>query len=77
MAEQFSSEKVLELLFDNGFYLSGGCSSDEECSESPSYLGNDELHPQDLNALGRAVVSAEEASNLWAEAAVMNVKMMK
>ena len=25
--------------------------SDEECSEGPSYLGNDELHPQDLNAL--------------------------
>ena len=48
MAEQFSSEKVLELLFDDGFYLSGGCSSDEECSKHPSYLGNDELHPQDL-----------------------------
>ena len=34
MAEQFCSEKVLELLFDNDFYLSGGCSSDKECSEA-------------------------------------------
>ena len=48
-AEQFS--RVLELLFDSDFYLSGGCSSDEECSEGPSYVGYDELHPQDLNAL--------------------------
>ena len=32
------------------------CSSNEECSEGPSYLGNDELHPQDLNVLDRAVV---------------------
>ena len=31
--------------------MSGDCSSDEECSEGPSYLGNDELHLQDLNAL--------------------------
>ena len=44
MAEQFSSEKVLELQFDDGFYLSGGYCSDEECSEGLSYLGNDELH---------------------------------
>ena len=44
---------MLELLFNNDFYLSGGCSSDEECSEGQSYLGNDELHPQDLNALDR------------------------
>ena len=47
MAEQFSSEKVFELLFDDDFYLSGGYSSDEECSEGHSYLGNNELHPQD------------------------------
>ena len=40
-AEQFSNEKVLELLFDDDFYLTGGCSSDEVCSEGPSYLGND------------------------------------
>ena len=53
MAEEFSSKKVLELLFDDDFHLSGGCSSDEECTEGPSYLGNDELHPQDLNALDR------------------------
>ena len=51
----FSRKKVLELIFDNGFYLSDGCSSDEECSEVHSYLGNDELHTQVLNALDRAV----------------------
>ena len=50
-AENFSSVKVLERLFDNDFYLTGGCSSDEECSEGPLYLGNDYLHPQHLNAL--------------------------
>ena len=37
MAERFSSKKVLERLFDDGFYLSDGCSSDEECSEVPRY----------------------------------------
>ena len=42
-AEQFSSEKLLELLFDDDFYLSGGCSSDDEYIEDPSHLGNDEL----------------------------------
>ena len=60
--QQFSSEKLLQLLFDDDFYLSDGCSSDE-CSEGSSYLGNDELHPQDLNALDRAVTSAGEASS--------------
>ena len=39
------------------------CSSDEECSEGPSYLGNDELQPQDLNALDRAVTSTGEATS--------------
>ena len=48
MAEQFSSEKMLELLFDNDFYLSSSCSSDQGCSEGPFYLGNNELHPRDL-----------------------------
>ena len=59
MAEQFSSEKILELVFDDVF-MSDGCSSDEECSEVPSYLGNDELHPQYLNALD--TTSAGEAT---------------
>ena len=63
MAEHFSSEKALELLFDNVFYLSDDCSSDKECSEVPSYLGNDELHPQDLNALDTAITSGGEASS--------------
>ena len=54
---------MLELLFDDGFYPSDGCSSDEGCSEVPSYLGNDELHPQHLNALDRTVTCAGEASS--------------
>ena len=63
MAKQFSSEKVLDLLFDDGFALSDGGSSNEECSEVPSYLGNDELHPQDVNASDGTVTSAGEASS--------------
>ena len=54
---------MLELLFDNDFYLYDSCSSDEECSEGPSYLRNDELHPQELNTLDRTVTCAEEASS--------------
>ena len=36
-AKQFSSENVLELLFNNVFYMSEGCSSDEacKCTEGP------------------------------------------
>ena len=36
MAERFTSERVLELLFDDDFDLSGGSSSDEDWSEGPS-----------------------------------------
>ena len=32
--KQFSSEKALELLFNNNFYLSGGCSSDSAVNVS-------------------------------------------
>ena len=35
----------------------------KSASEGPSYLVYDELHPQDLNALDRAVTSAGEASS--------------
>ena len=66
---------MLELQFDDGFYLSDVYSSDEESNEGPSYLGNDELHSQDLNSLDRAVTFAEKLA--VAEAAVMNVKTMK
>ena len=52
----------MELLFDNDFYLSDGCSSDEDCSEGPSYLGNDELHSQNMNALDRTVTCAGASS---------------
>ena len=40
------------------------------------FLGNDELHPQDLNALDTAITFAGRASSCR-EAAVMDVKMMK
>ena len=50
---------MLELLFDDSYVYS----SDEEPSEFPSYLGNDELHPQDLNSLDRPVTSDGEASS--------------
>ena len=39
MDERFTSERVLELLFDDDFELSDGCGSDEGRSEGPSYLG--------------------------------------
>ena len=54
--------------------VSDGCNSDEECSEVTSYLGNDELHPQDLNALDRAVTSAGKASS---DRGSGDVKMVK
>ena len=53
MDERFTSERVLELLFDNDFELSDGCDSDEDCSEGHSYLGNNELQLEDLDALAR------------------------
>ena len=47
------------LLHDN-FELLDGCGSDEDCSEGPSYLGNDELQLEELDAL---VTSADIASS--------------
>ena len=63
MVEWFSSEKVLDLLLDDDFDLSDSCSTNEECTEGSSQLGNDELHPQDLNDSDRVVNSAGEASS--------------
>ena len=51
MDERFASERVLELLFDDDFELLDGCDGDEDCSEGPAYLGNDELQLEELNAL--------------------------
>ena len=45
------------------FELLDGCGSDEDCSEGPSYLGNDELQLEELNALAREVTSADIASS--------------
>ena len=63
MDERFTSERVLELLFDDGFELSDGCDSGEDCSEGPSYLGNNELQLEELDALAREVTSADMASS--------------
>ena len=62
MDERFTSEIVLELLFDDDFELSDGCDSDEDCSEGPSYLGNEECQLEELDALAREVTSADMAS---------------
>ena len=72
MDERFTSERVLELLFDDDFELSDGCDSDKDCSEGPSYLGNDELQLEELDVLAREVTFADIM-----EAAVMKVKMME
>ena len=53
----------MELLFDDGFYLCDGYSSDKECSDVPSYLKNDDLLSQDLIALDRAVGSSDECED--------------
>ena len=45
------------------FELLDGCGSDEDCSEGPSYLGNDELQLEELDALAREVTSADIASS--------------
>ena len=45
------------------FELLDGCGSDEDCSEGPSYLENDELQLEELNALAREVTSADIASS--------------
>ena len=63
MDERFTSQRVLELLFDDDFELSDGCGSDEDCSEGPSYLGNDKLQLEVLDALAREVTSADMASS--------------
>ena len=53
----------MELLFDDDFELLDGCDCDEDCSEGPSYLGNDELQLEELDALAREVTSADMASS--------------
>ena len=55
MDECFTCESVLELLFDDDFELSDGCGSDENRSDGPSYLGNDDLQLEELDALAREV----------------------
>ena len=45
------------------FKLLDGCGSDEDCSEGLSYLGNDELQLEELDALAREVTSADIASS--------------
>ena len=54
MDECFTSERVLELLFDEDFELSEGCGSDENGSE---------LQLEELDALAREVTFADIASS--------------
>ena len=49
-------------LHDN-FELLDGCGCDKDCSEGPSYVGNDELQLEELDALAREVISADIASS--------------
>ena len=49
--------------FTRRFELLDGCGSDEDCSEGPSYLGNDELQLEELDALPREVTSANITSS--------------
>ena len=49
-------------LYDD-FELLDCCGNDEDCSEGPSYLGNDELQLEELDALAREVTSADIASS--------------
>ena len=52
-----------ERFLHDDFELLDGCGIDEDCSEGPSYLGNDELQLEELNALAREVTSADIASS--------------
>ena len=45
------------------FELLDGCGSDKDCSEGSSYLGNDELQLEELDAVARKVTSADIASS--------------
>ena len=45
------------------FELLDGCGSDEDCSEGPSYLGNDELQLEELDALAREVTSSSDGGS--------------
>ena len=52
-----------ERFLHDDFELLDGCGSDEDCSEGPSYLGNDKLQLEELDALARVVTSADIASS--------------
>ena len=52
-----------ERFLHDDFELLDGYGSDEDCSEGPSYLGNDELQLEELDALAREVTSADIASS--------------
>ena len=64
MKVQFAvNVKMDERFLHDDFELLDGCGSDEDCSEGPSYLGNDELQLEELDALAREVTSADIASS--------------
>ena len=52
-----------ERFLHNDFELLDGCGSNEDYSEGPYYLGNDELQLEELDALDREVTSADITSS--------------
>ena len=52
-----------ERFLHDDFELLDGCDSDEDCSGGTSYLGNDELQFEELDALAREVTSADISSS--------------
>ena len=52
-----------ERFLHDDFELLDGWGSDKDWSEGPSYLGNDELQLEELNALAREVTSADTTSS--------------
>ena len=52
-----------ERFLHDDFEQLDGCGCDEDCSEGRSYLGNDELQLEELDALAREETSADITSS--------------
>ena len=63
MVERLSREQVLDLLFEEDFELSDGDNSDDDLAGGTAYLGNNELHQEELNLLAQSVVSCDSSPN--------------
>lgn len=74
MAKRFQAARLMFSRLCLLISISLTTSRDEDFSESPSHLANDELYNGEQDSLASAVTSAEVASAV-AEAAVITVKM--